>query len=48
MSRWPLTVQLYREYLPKVELKLYPDAAHQITDEMMRDCELFLRQHMDR
>ena len=47
MRRWLTSVDLYNKYLPKVVLKLYPGAAHQITKDMMRDCELFLRQHID-
>jgi hypothetical protein len=47
MSRWPRTVELYGTYLPKVELKLYPEAGHQVTNDMVRDCEIFLRQYSD-
>ena len=46
MARWPFTVEIYGKYLPNVQMKLYPQTKHKVTDAMMQDCEGFFRQHL--
>jgi pimeloyl-ACP methyl ester carboxylesterase len=46
MARWPFTVEMYGKYLPNVQMKLYPEVKHKVTDAMMQDCEDFFRQHL--
>jgi pimeloyl-ACP methyl ester carboxylesterase len=46
MARWPFTVRIYAQYLPNVQMKLYPEAKHEITKAMIRDCETFFAQRI--
>jgi dienelactone hydrolase len=46
MARWPFTVDIYGKYLPKVEMKLYPEVQHKITDTMRQDCEIFFKKNL--
>jgi len=46
MARWPFTVKIYGQYLPNVQMKLYPGAKHEVTKAMVQDCEAFFELHL--